>query len=155
MTTKELECYIYEHLKKQGTYLCFEVAMPNLIHNTRCMVVKERVDLLSYDTHGYWRFYELKISKSDFYSKAKHTFLGNFNYYVMPQELYYQVKDDIADSIGVWIVRNSGYCECVKKPKKQELQIKHDDLFFNFMQGLSREYQKFRKIKRTEIMKTQ
>jgi hypothetical protein len=151
MTTKEMECYIYNHLWKQGTYLCFEVAMPCLIQGTRCSVVKERVDLLSHDSKGNWRFYELKVSKSDFHSKAKKTFLGNYNYYVMPLELYKQVKDEIPDDIGVWTVyesnygRKHGFCNCVKKPKRKELQVDREELMFNFMQALSREYRKYRK----------
>lgn len=132
LTTKDIEKVLYNHLWKLGTYLCFEVAMPR---------VKERVDLLQYDTKGIWRFYELKISKSDFYSKCKHTFLGHYNYYVLPPDLYEKVKDDIPKNIGIYIVTERK-CYCKKKAIYQKLQVDKDKLMFNFMQALSREYSK-------------
>lgn len=106
---------------------------------------KERVDLLTYDTKGIWRFYELKVTKSDFYSKCKHTFLGHYNYFVMPKELYEQVKQDIPNHVGCYISSKDSLCWCVKKAKKQNLKLDNDKLFFSFMQALSREYDKHRK----------
>lgn len=110
----------------------------------------ERVDLLTYDTNGIWKFYELKITKSDFYSKCKHTFLGHFNYFVMPDELYQIVKDDIPSHVGVYIAlkRSNGsfICRSVKKAKRQELQVNEDKLKFSFMQALSREHAKYREL---------
>ncbi len=154
MTTKELEQIIYWTLYKQGTYLCFEVAMPN--PKGRCMVTTERVDLLSYETTGIWRFYELKISKSDFHSKNKATFYGNYNYYVMPKELYDKVKDEIPPEIGCYVASVSKWgmpnCYCIKKPKKQELQISSDKLMFQLMQSLSRENQKQQKTKYKKVL---
>lgn len=69
MKTKELEKHIYKYLHKQGTYLCFEVAIPESICNKYSC--RERVDLMSYETKDNWRCYELKVSKSDFHSNAK------------------------------------------------------------------------------------
>lgn len=108
---------------------------------------RERVDLLTYDTKGNWRFYELKISKSDFYSNSKHTFLGHFNYYVMPIELYEQVKSDIPKHVGCY-VSYGGLCVSIKKAQRQELKIKKDELLFSFMQSLSRENEKYRRLLR-------
>jgi len=45
--------------------------------------------------------YEIKVSKSDFMSKNGHNFVGNYNYYIMPKELYPQVKENVPDDIGV------------------------------------------------------
>lgn len=144
MTTKELEQIAYMNLWKQGTYLCFEVQMPQK-DGSHYMINNERVDLLSYETKGVWRFYELKVSKSDFHSKCKKTFLGNFNYYIMPYDLYEQVANEIPENIGVYVANDRGSFWCVKKPKRQELQVNHEYLMFNFMQALSREYRKYRK----------
>jgi hypothetical protein len=148
MTTKQLEHIAYKHLVKMGTYLCFEVMMPNgcgLGYGNN-----ERVDLLSYETGGIWRFYELKISKSDFHSKAKKTFLGNFNYFIMPNELYEEVKDEIPKEIGVYTayIGTGGmfWMTCVKKPIRQDLKIDRDKLMFSLMQSLSRENQKYRAL---------
>lgn len=146
MTTFELEQIAYKYLWKQGTYLCFEVMMPQP-NGEHWMQPLERVDLLSYETKGYWRFYELKISKSDFHSACKKTFLGHFNYFIMPNELYVQVANEIPKEIGVYAAFKGTYgysLSCVKKPIKQELKVNHDYLMFNFMQALSREYKKYR-----------
>jgi hypothetical protein len=45
--------------------------------------------------------YEIKISKNDFASKNGHNFMGNLNYYVMPLQLYHQVKEKIPEEVGV------------------------------------------------------
>jgi hypothetical protein len=119
----------------------------------------ERVDLLSYETKGYWRFYELKLTKSDFHSTSKVTFLGHYNYYVMPIDLYNEVADEIPEHVGVYCVYTRGNYHyiggCKKRAKKQELQIEHDLLMFSFMQALSRENQKYRKILSKEFKKQQ
>jgi hypothetical protein len=99
---------------------------------------KERVDLLSYDTKGIWRCYEIKVSKADFRSKAKKTFIGNFNYYVMPKELYEEVKEEIPNHIGVYCGNN-----LVKRPKKQELAVDEQVLKDSMIRSLSRENEKF------------
>lgn len=107
--TLELEKAIYSLTHKMGVFGCFEVTIG--------WFGKERVDYMTYDTKGIFRCYEIKVSKADFHSKAKHTFLGHFNYYVMPTELYEQVKDEIPSHIGVY---NSE--RCLKNPKKQEVE---------------------------------
>jgi hypothetical protein len=142
--TKELEHIAYENLKKNGTYLCFEVMIP--YSKGRGYGNNERVDLLTYETRGIWRFYELKVSKSDFHSKCKLSWYGNFNYYIMPYELYTQVLNEIPAEIGVYVAKNNGCFWCEKKPKKQELKLNHNLLLFSFMQSLSREYAKYRKV---------
>jgi len=98
---------------------------------------KERVDYLTYDTKGIWRCYEIKISKSDFHSKAHNTFIGHFNYYVMPKELFEQVKDEIPKHIGAYV---NGIC--IKNPKKQELSIDEQILKNSIIRSLCREVQK-------------
>jgi len=142
LTTKELEQKIYWQLAKQGTYLCFEVMMPN---DYRGAKQNERVDLLTYDTKEIWKFYELKISKSDFHSKAKKTFLGNYNYFVMPVELYEQVKDEIPNNIGCYVADNFN-CWSIKKAKKQDLQVDEDKLKNAFIQSLSRQHEKYMRL---------
>ena len=44
--------------------------------------------------------FEIKISKSDFHSPHGHNFVGNLNYYVMPYNLFKDLKDEIPDNIG-------------------------------------------------------
>lgn len=130
--TLKLEKDIYNETYKQGVFGCFEVTVG--------WWGKERVDFLTYDTKGIWRCYEIKVSKSDFHSAAKVTFVGHYNYYVMTSELYEQVKDEIPNHIGV-------YCgsSLVKKAKKQELKVEEKILKDSMIRSLSRENEKFMK----------
>ena len=146
MTTKEIEHIAYKHFSKIGWYGCFEVAIPRAIIDK---YHRERLDFLTYETNGIWRAYEIKRNKQDFYSGHAWSWIGNYNYFIMPKELYNEVKNDIPDGVGVWCVYESGkrrWIECEKKPKKRELLCSPNDMMFSLMQGLSREYRKYRKI---------
>lgn len=129
-TTLALEKRLYKDTNKIGVFRCFEVTIG--------IGGKERVDYITYDTKGIWRCYEIKISKSDFYSKAKKSFVGHYNYYAMPYELYKEVENDIPKEIGV-------YCPggIVKNAKKQTLKLDEDVLKLSMIRSLSRENDKF------------
>lgn len=127
--TTELEYTIYKATKKLGIYACFEVTIG--------IGGNERVDYMTLDTKGIYRCYEVKVSLSDFRSKAKKSFYGHYNYYVMTQELYDKVKDEIPKHIGVYI-----YGYCTKKAKRQELTISEDVLKNSMIRSLSREADK-------------
>lgn len=127
--TLDLERKIFSATNKQGVFGCFEVTIG--WHG------KERVDYMTYDTKGIWRCYEIKVSVSDFRSKAANTFCGHFNYYVMTKELFEKVADEIPKHIGVYI---GGYCE--KRAKKQELGEDEQVLKDSMIRSLAREVQK-------------
>lgn len=111
--TIQLEKAIRRATHKMGTFGCFEVTIG--------FGGKERVDFMTYDTTGIFRCYEIKVTKSDFHSKHKHSFVGHYNYFVLTKELYEQVKDEIPDWVGCYV----GDCSyCVKKPKKQDIDNK-------------------------------
>ncbi|MDF9763840.1 hypothetical protein OKW24_005736, partial [Peribacillus simplex] len=122
--TIQLERQIYSATKKQGIFGCFEVTIG--------WSGNERVDYMTYDTKGIWRCYEIKVSVSDFRSKAKNTFCGHFNYYVMTKELYEKVKDEIPSHIGVYLGNYS-----VKKAKRQELIVDEQELKDSLIRSLS------------------
>ena len=148
MTTKDIENIAYNYLWKKGWYGVFEVAVPRAIVNK---YHRERVDLLTYETTGIYRAYEIKRNKSDFYSGCAWSWIGNYNYFIMPYDLYHEVKNDIPDGIGVWVVRDySKNMECVKRPKRRELLCSSTDMMFAMMQAMSREYKKYRKLKEKE-----
>lgn len=127
--TMELERKIWESTHKQGVFGCFEVTIG--------WFGNERVDYITYDTNGIWRCYEIKVSKADFHSKAHNTFVGHYNYYVMPKELYEQIKEEIPVHIGI-------YCGgwCAKKAKKQELMVDEQVLKNSLIRCLYREAEK-------------
>lgn len=156
--TKELESTLYQYCLEQGSYVVEEVSMPDK---------KGIVDTLSYQqlTDGQieWRCYELKVTKSDFHSKAKLSFIGNYNYFVLPQELYEEVKDEIPTYIGVLIyrafdqkaieasaqtLRAPGFLTVAKKAQYQELQVDEKQLTSHFVASLFREVDKAKKVEK-------
>ena len=152
MTTKEIENIAYNYLWKKGWYGVFEVAIPRTIVNK---YHRERVDFLTYETTGVYRAYEIKRDKNDFYSGCAWSWIGNYNYFIMPNSLYADVKKDIPKDIGVWVVYDfSKKMECVKKPKRRDLLCAPADMQFAMLQAMSREYKKYRKILEKESIKT-
>lgn len=47
--------------------------------------------------------YEVKSSVEDFHSKNGHNFLGDFNYYIMPEDVFEVVKNEIPYYTGVYV----------------------------------------------------
>lgn len=134
--TLALQTEIWKTMFKMGTFGCHEVGING-----------EIVDYITYNTKGEWRCFEIKVSKQDFYSKHKKTFVGDFNYFVMPKELYEQVKKDITNEIGVYAAHNISdikrlYISCVKKPTRQNLKVSKDVLLYSIIKSMSREYDK-------------
>lgn len=131
-STIQLEKAIWEATKKNGVFGCFEVTIS---HDGG----DERVDYMTFDAKdGIWRFYEIKASRSDFHSQAKKTFFGNYNYYVMPTDLYESVKVEIPPNIGVFVGGR-----CVKRASKQVLVVDEQILKNSIIRSLSRENEKF------------
>lgn len=46
--------------------------------------------------------YEIKSSVEDFHSKNGHNFIGDFNYYIMPEKVYATVSLEIPYGVGVY-----------------------------------------------------
>lgn len=127
--TKDLEMQIWKATHKQGVFGCFEVTIG--------WFGQERVDYMTFNTKGIWRFYEIKVSKEDFHSKAHKTFLGHYNYFVMPKELFEQVQQEIPEGIGVYV--GGGEARCVRQAKKRELAVDEKTLVGSMIRSLSRE----------------
>lgn len=125
--TLEIEKKLYANTIERGIYGAFEVTLD-----------RERVDFMTVDRKGIWRAYEIKVTKADFHSKAAKSFVGNYNYYCMPEWLYSEVKSEIQDYVGVtdgkW---------CLKKPKKVPLSLSTETLYMNLVCALNREADKY------------
>lgn len=81
----------------------------------------ERIDYMTMDTKNIFRCYEIKISKKDFYSKAKLSFAGDYNYLVLAQDVYNEVKQDIDIKFyGIGVYVYNGYDLILKKRAKQK-----------------------------------
>ena len=156
--TKDLESTLYQYCLEQGSYVVEEVSMPDK---------KGIVDTLSYqqlaDKTIEWRCYELKVTKADFHSKAKLSFIGNYNYFVLTKKLYEEVQDEIPSHIGVLIyrafdkqavevspqtLRAPGFLTVAKKAQYQELQVDEDQLTAHSVASLFREVDKAKRVEK-------
>lgn len=64
--------------------------------------------------------YEIKSSVEDFHSKNGHNFLGDYNYYVMPKDVYEKIKKEIPWGVGVFtssMQEYKGFLELVQEKK--------------------------------------
>lgn len=150
MTTKDIENILYKQLWKKGWYGVYECAIPKcLCRKTR----RERVDMLTYETTGIYRAYEIKISKQDLHSDNALSWIGHYNYLVCTESLVEDAKKMLPDDIGILVAceqKNKKWIRLEKRPKKRELLCSHEDMLFALMQALSREYKKYRKLKEKE-----
>ena len=125
---------------------------------------KEIVDCIMYNCNRETHCYEIKQSKQDFYSNNALTFIGNKNYFVMPYDLYLQVKNDIPNNIGVYVsidrqeykqektvTGTQHYCElisgfnelyCIKPARKQELKADKEVILSSMLRSMQRELYK-------------
>ena len=106
--------------------------------------------MLTYETSGTWRSYELKVSKADLHSNAALSWIGHYNYLVCTEDLVEEAKKILPNDIGIYAVYESGrkkWIELAKNPRKRELLCSHEDMQFALIQALSREYKKYRKLK--------
>ena len=53
--------------------------------------------------------YEIKSSVEDFHSKNGHNFFGDYNYYIMPEDVYEKVKNEIPYCVGVLVPSEKHY----------------------------------------------
>lgn len=84
------------------------------------MKFKPKNNTVSGIEKGDFYCYEIKSCVADFNSKNGHNFIGDFNYYVMPKELYEQVNQRIPYNVGVLIPAKCGTLESIKKAKRTD-----------------------------------
>ena len=138
--TLNLENAVRRNISKVGTFICPEVTLG--------FGGSERVDILSIDTKNIVRCYEVKSSVVDFRSKAKWTFIGHYNYFVMPEDVYEKVKSEVPSHVGVYV-----YGTCVKKPKKQKVSAEMlQTVMMSMIRSLSRDAEKLYKSKNPRII---
>lgn len=69
--------------------------------------------------------YEVKSSVEDFHSRNGHNFIGDYNYYVMPEDVYEKVKEEIPWGIGAFVssgTKDSGFRELrqIKQARRKD-----------------------------------
>ena len=150
--TKNVEKALWESTSKMGVYGCFEVKIGHPKARRFLTEKEEFVDYMTYSTDGTIRCYEIKTSEEDAKSKAALSFLGHYNYLVMPAELYQAVKDEswlrtlsFNGAVGI-IVCDDGKLETVKKPKKNTISLGVQTLLVESLtRSLSREADRYYK----------
>jgi len=150
--TIELESSLYHYCIEQGGIVVEEVTMPEdhgIVDTLSC--------LMKFDGTREWRCYELKVTKADFRSTAKLSFVGHYNYFVLPKNLYEKVKSEIPPEIGVLVYRSYALEEempvpgtfiIAKKAMRRELGVAEEALTNRFMASLFREVRKAKQMER-------
>jgi hypothetical protein len=160
--TKLCESALWKENARMGVFGCFEVSIG--------WEAKEIVDFITYKTNNEFRCYEIKVSKADFHSKAKLSFVGDYNYYVMPISLYKELRleaqkqsekdewfkgdsENIFDTrmknsgIGLYIVSENGLL--TNKISAKRKNVSHgmkSTLLESMVRSLNREVKKFYRI---------
>lgn len=173
--TIEIENCALKEFSKMGSFICPEVGInierygyPNWYRNKfnvtdeqlESMGYKkslhkdtEIVDILLWESNSkIWRCFEIKISLSDFKSSSAKTFVGNYNYYLIPDTLLNKVENLVPKNIGIYVYKTiepkykyESRIYCYKRAKKQELQCTSDEIYYAMIKSLYREMNKFKK----------
>lgn len=133
--TLNLERLLDNKLDPRKYFYCFEVTLG--------WYGDEIVDCIAYSTDREIICYEIKSSKQDFNSKSKWSFHGNRNYFVMPLEVYEQVKADIPYGIGVYVAKGNGLVN-VRSCRKIQLCADKEVVLGSMLRSMQRELLKQR-----------
>ena len=133
--TKEIKIalYFYTKANSPGVYGGFEIVMGK----DTAGYGNEYVDFVTMNSDNEFRCYEIKISKSDLYSKSQLSFYGDFNYLVVPENLTEEaikfVRERYGDKTGVLVycvpkkeegrVSIQPYFLLARRPKRQKIRI--------------------------------
>lgn len=82
--------------------------------------------------------YEVKTSVEDFHSKNGHNFIGDFNYYIMPEEVYATVSLEIPYAVGVYCPDGSELCS-VKKAKRKDRERPVSEMLLMMFRSAARD----------------
>lgn len=88
--------------------------------------------------------YEVKSSVEDFHSKNGHNFIGDLNYYVMPEDVFSVVKNQIPYSVGVLIPGMFGL-QVAKKPLRKDRDRPVSEMLLMMWRSSRREVVKIRR----------
>ena len=89
--------------------------------------------------------YEVKSSVEDFHSKNGHNFIGDFNYYVMPEDVYEKIKNEIPYAVGVYVPEKMNYrgkwydLKSVKKARRQDRARPVSEMLLMMFRSVARE----------------
>lgn len=85
--------------------------------------------------------YEVKSSVEDFHSKNGHNFIGDYNYYVMPEDVFEKVKNEIPYYVGVFVPSSDTWksLKSVKKAKRKDRERPVSEMLLMMFRSCARE----------------
>lgn len=122
-TTKYLSKLLEQHLNPHNDtrlYIAKEVTFYYFTSNAirvDYMQFKPVNNTVSGIEKGDFLCFEIKSSVEDFLSKNGHNFIGDYNYYVMPEDVFCLTKDRIPYSVGVYCPHGDEL-KCFKKARR-------------------------------------
>ncbi len=149
--TLDLEKTLYAYWEDLGGTAVDEVTMPDDLGIVDTLVMQDE------NGQRVWRCFELKVTASDFHSHAKLSFIGNYNYFVLPAKLYTKLAAEIPAGIGVMTYRAfdaaklaatadvplaPGQLTIVRPARFQTLAVDEAALTTRFIASLDREVRK-------------
>lgn len=113
------------------------------------MLFKPKSNTVSGIEKGDFYCYEVKSSVEDFHSKNGHNFIGDFNYYIMPEEVYTLVSKEIPYNVGVYVPDGISQCgtyyelKCVKKAKRKDRDRPISEMLLMMFRSAARDRGKY------------
>lgn len=85
--------------------------------------------------------YEVKSSVEDFHSKNGHNFIGDYNYYVMPEDVFEKVKNEIPYYVGAFVLSSDVWksLKSVKKAKRKDRERPVSEMLLMMFRSCARE----------------
>ena len=94
--------------------------------------------------------YEIKSSVEDFHSGHGLNFIGDYNYLVMPMDIYAAVSLEIPHDVGIYIPEGNELT-CIKKAKRRDRTRPVSEMLLMMFRSANRDYRKA--VKQLEEMK--
>lgn len=95
--------------------------------------------------------YEIKSSVEDFHSKNGHNFIGDYNYYVMPENVYNKIRKEIPFGVGVLtsssLDTETSVLSCVKKAGRKNREKSATEMLFMMFRSAARDVTNYKKKK--------
>jgi len=147
--TKAIECHVNPN-NDTRIYTAKEVTFDYATgHSVRVdfMRFKPLNNSVSGIEKGDFYCYEIKSSVEDFHSKNGHNFIGDYNYYVMPEDVYEKVSKEIPWGIGVFtssMKERKGFVDLtqVKNAKRRDRERSVAEMLLMMFRSAARDVHK-------------
>lgn len=95
--------------------------------------------------HGDFYCYEIKSSVEDYRSKHGHNLIGDYNYYVMPRDVFDSVEAELPSWVGVLVPAGKSWMETVRKAKRRDRSRPTSEMLLMMWRSSRREIVKARR----------